>query len=229
MAEIKIIYVFGYAQQDAKTFELCFDGNSMEYIPRIESPLPEWTRLGCHQCENCPLQAEQTPYCPVARNIHGIVSHFANDRSYAQTTVGVITQDRTYLKTASLQEGLFGILGLVMATSGCPHMNFLKPMARFHMPFASINETLIRTLSIYLLKQYFQHKKELPADWNLDQLEAKYQNVNTVNRGIIARIRTMAQGDADQNAIVVLDGFAMMLAVEKSNNFSEIEALVADS
>lgn len=82
------------------------------------------------------------------------------------------TEDRAYLKVASLQEGLQGIFGLIMATSGCPHMDFLKPMARFHMPFSSSIETMVRTTSLYLLKQYFNLKDGKPADFLLKGLEA---------------------------------------------------------
>ncbi len=155
-----------------------------------------------------------------------VSSHFAHEKSYKETTVGVVTEDRTYIKQTSLQDGLFGIMGLIMATSGCPHMAFLKPMARFHLPFSNTNETIVRSLSIYLLTQYFSFTKGKVPDLKLDRLEEFYGQVNLVNQGIISRIRTMAKGDAGQNAIVILDGFASMLALEKSSNFSEIEALI---
>ena len=49
------------------------------------------------------------------------------------------------------------LIGLIMALSGCPHMEFFKPLARFHLPWASLEETTLRSASIYLLMQFFKN------------------------------------------------------------------------
>lgn len=223
---ISIAYIFQSNGSEEKRFEFNFDAETMEYISPPSENLPEWTLLEHCKCKNCPLNSESVKHCPIAKNIAQVASHFSEDKSYKETLIKVITSERTYMKEGKLQTGLFSILGLMMPTSGCPHMAFLKPMARFHMPFSSAYETLIRSLSMHLLKQFCVFKKGEKFDFNLDRLEENYKKVNLVNQGIISRIRSMAKGDASQNAIVVLDGFASFLELEKSSNFSELEELI---
>ena len=40
-----------------------------------------------------------------------------------------------------------------MATAGCPWTDRLRPMARFHLPFANEAETVYRSVSMYLLSR----------------------------------------------------------------------------
>ena len=68
-------------------------------------------------------------------------------------TVGVtVTQaERTVHAETSAQQALSSVLGLIMATSGCPWTDRLRPMARFHLPFASEAETVYRSVCMFLL------------------------------------------------------------------------------
>lgn len=225
MNPLQITYRFEFEDSPPKSFTLNFDPKSMEYLPEEQGIHPDWTQLEYHQCTHCPLTAAQTKHCPVARNMAIVSSHFGQDKSFRECDVIVETRERNYSKKTSLQDGLFGILGLIMSTSGCPHMGFLKPMARFHLPFSSLNETLVRTLSLHLLIQYFAHKKGAAPDRNFELLDEQYKQVNRVNEGIAARIRG-AKGDAGKNALVILDGFASMLSMERSTDFAEIESLL---
>jgi len=48
-----------------------------------------------------------------------------------------------------------------------PIFEKLKPMVRFHLPFASIEETKYRAISMYLLAQYFLYQQGSQPDWDL--------------------------------------------------------------
>ena len=48
----------------------------------------------------------------------------------------VTTTDRFVAQDTSAQKGISSMMGLIIATSGCPHTAFLRPMARFHQPLA---------------------------------------------------------------------------------------------
>jgi len=101
-----------------------------------------------------------------------------------------------------------------MATSGCPHMDFLKPMARYHLPFSTAEETIVRTSSLYLLTQYFKEGSGGEPDYKLAGLENLYEQVSKVNLGIIERIRSRsASGDTNANSIVILNSFAQILSL----------------
>jgi hypothetical protein len=101
-----------------------------------------------------------------------------------------------------------------MATSGCPHMDFLKPMARYHLPFSTAEETIVRTSSLYLLTQYFKEDSGDEADYRLAYLGELYEQVSKVNEGIIQRIRSRsASGDTNANSIITLNSFAQILSL----------------
>ncbi|MGH7398032.1 MAG: DUF6901 family protein, partial [Candidatus Rokuibacteriota bacterium] len=165
------------------------------------------------------------PYCPVATNLATLVEAFKDKASVAEAIVSVTTEERTYVKRLPLQRGIFGIFGLVMATSSCPYMEFLKPMARFHLPFSTAEETIVRSVSMYLLHQYFVVKRGEQPDLGLEHLETHYENIQKVNDGILERIKGVAKNDADLNALIILQGFADLLTMAISKDLSKIEPL----
>lgn len=87
------------------------------------------------------------------------------------------TTERTVSAETSAQQGLGSLLGLIMATSGCPHTVFFKPMARFHLPFSNESETIYRAVSMYLLSQYFTTREGAPIDAGLDGLRDIYDKI----------------------------------------------------
>ena len=170
-----------------------------------------WTRLGTNQCEICPLDEATTEHCPVAVNIQGLVEAFRESLSHESVEVAVTTAERTFSKATTLQEGISGLLGLIMATSGCPIMERLKPMARFHLPFASLEETTYRMLSMYLVSQLFVKRSGGTPDWDLDGLGQVYADVSAVNRDFAQRVQAAAKKDANVNALVNLDCFGTLV------------------
>jgi len=226
---LQITYEFEFKSGRKKTFRVHLDPLTITYLPDERRAKPEWTTLAHCQCAICPLRPEQTPYCPIAVNLAGLVDEFQTERSTEQVTVRVHTAERTYSREASMQEGLFSILGIIMATSGCPEMNFLKPMARFHLPFSTHEETTIRSTSMYLLRQFFRNKSGKETDFELKKLQDQYIRVEGVNEGILRRIRSQVrEGDADANAIVILNGFAQILSVELLMGMTSYEYLFSD-
>src|SRR6266851_2213586 len=156
---IQIVYDFTFPDGGAKSYTIALDQASLSYLPSRQEAPPAWARLENHQCGHCPLSPAEHPYCPVATNLSAIVEFFKDKASVAEATVTVTTAERIYVKQLPLQRGIFGVFGLVMATSACPYMDFLKPMARFHLPFSTAEETIVRSVSMYLLHQYFVAKR----------------------------------------------------------------------
>ena len=103
-----------------------------------------------------------------------------------------------------MQRAISSILGLIMATSPCPHTEFLKPMARFHLPFASEDETVYRTTSMYLLAQYYRSKKGMAFEMGFNDLVPIYKNLETINKALADRLRAAIKQDATVNAIILL-------------------------
>tara|TARA_B100000700_G_C14524229_1_gene614495 strand:- start:271 stop:585 length:315 start_codon:yes stop_codon:yes gene_type:complete len=103
------------------------------------------------------LSEETTPHCPLSTSISSAVRRFEDILSYEEIEVEVVTERRAIRKSLTAQQGLSALLGLIMATSGFPHTAYFKPMARFHLPFATEDETVDRAASLYLLSQYFRN------------------------------------------------------------------------
>ena len=221
----QIVYEFIFEDGSVNTFNLQIDPQTISISLPESEPKPEWTYLEYRQCTCCPLDPSEVPICPIAINIADLVEKFKNEISSDQCTVRCHTPERTYSKETSIQEGLFSIFGIIMPTSNCPVMSFLKPMARFHLPFSTVEETVFRSTSVYLLRQFFEYKQGRKPDLEFKNLNAQYQVVQQVNKGIINRTRAVAQKDADKNAMIILNALAQMLAVEIEDGLYSLEYL----
>jgi hypothetical protein len=175
------------------------------YLPHDATAAePAWAALGFHRCANCPLAEQDHPWCPPALDVHGVAERFGASPSYEEVTVRVDTPRRSYVKAVDLQTGLQSLFGLVMATSGCPILRRMRPMARQHLPFASLEETIWRVAGAYLLQQYFRQRDGRSADFELAGLRELYGALGVVNRGFSERIRAAGARDANVNAVVSL-------------------------
>ena len=158
MENVAIRYCFILPDGSEEVFNLQLDAQTLDLVGNILEPLPAWTILRFHQCPNCPFTADTHPHCPLAVNLVNVVNHFDRLLSYKEIHVDVMTGERSVSQDTTVQEGVSSLMGLVIATSGCPHTAFFKPMARFHLPFSSEEETMYRATSMYLLAQYFLKK-----------------------------------------------------------------------
>jgi hypothetical protein len=205
---MKIIYEFLFENDRTERFECELNQTNLNMVPFQTNPNDTWTHLEYHQCPDCTLKASETPVCPVARNLSYILDKFKNDLSYTRVLTRVTVNERIIEKKVSLEEGVSAIMGLVMATSGCPILDRFKPMAFTHLPFANENETILRAIATYLTAQLIRSKQGLSVDWELVQFKNFYLTVNHVNMAFCERVRAIAVKDANLNALVLLDLFA---------------------
>jgi len=201
-------YRFRLADGTDKEFAIRVDAKTLDLLPAARSEYPAWSALTHHQCANCPLRPEEHPRCPIAANLVDLVDFFKEAMSYDEVDVQIETDQRRYTKHTSVQQALSSLLGIYMVTSGCPVMDRLRPMVRFHLPFATLEETAYRVISMYLLAQYFRHRRGLRPDWEMKGLVPIYEGVQTVNKTFLQRLRDLKGKDANANALVILDSFA---------------------
>lgn len=227
---IKMTYHFKFTDPSTESISFSFglDEDDFSFISNeAENPEAEdWAKLGHKQCSNCPLSPEEHPYCPVAKNLGHLVYFFKDTVSHSKSKIFVEGPDRAYAIDGTIQEGLFSIFGVIMATSSCPHLDFFRPMARFHLPFASQEETLFRVTSAYLLKKYLKNQAEgqnNPID--LTGLTEIYKEVEIVNKDFIERIRSITKKDAELNAVVILNCFAQKFDIEMSGKMESLYPL----
>lgn len=228
MDKIVFDYQFKFDDGSQRSFRVEIDSDSMKAIDHPNYQPPEWAKLDYHKCSHCPYSSDKVKYCPVAKSIARVAESFAADVSYTETTVMVRTDNRFYGKRTDVQVGLQSLFGLIMSTADCKHMDFFKPMARHHLPFSTFEETVVRVVGIFLISEYLKVKKEGGThDMELARLVEGYANVSIVNRGMINRIRalTKSKGDADKNAIVILDGFASLLPMELQAGLEQLNKI----
>lgn len=221
---IQIKYSFLFENGSRKDFAICLNSGTLHMINEESSP-PDWALLRHHRCPSCYLVAEKDRYCPIAVSMARVVADFADCASFENVTVTVTTEERIYSKVTSLQQGVSSLTGLVMATSGCPFMEYLKPMARFHLPFASIEETEFRMLSMYLVAQLKRHGRGLASDWTLEGLKTIYARVTEINANFAKRIRDVVKNDANVNAVINLDCFAKAMPWAVRTRLNELDSL----
>ena len=221
-------YIFEPADGAIRTFHVNLDPTTLELIHAVPEVLPAWTALTFHQCPNCPLSPASQPHCPLAVGIVDLAGFFAGLISYQEVTVRLETREREFRRTTSAQKGISSLLGIYMVSSGCPVLARLRPMVRFHLPFASLTETVYRALSMHLVAQFLKQRRGLVPQWDLDPLIRAYEEVQTVNRSFADRLRQIEQHDAGTNAVVVLDSFAgyVSLALD-AGALDELEPLFA--
>ncbi len=163
---------------------------------------PEWARLGYCQCSNCPLDPAEVEYCPAAIDSADIAQHFANTPSIERADVWVHTRERSYFKNSDMQNILRSLFGLIMASGSCPILSRLQPLAEFHLPFASLEETVHRMAGTYLIRQYLKQREGIAAaDWEMHGLQELYRELKTVNVALMKRLRQASKEDANINAM----------------------------
>lgn len=221
---IRYFYKFQFENGTTTEFEILLNAQSLELIQDKNQPTPKWTKLQYYQCENCPLTGN-VEYCPVAVNLSKLVETFHNDVSFESTVVTVETAQRTFQKKTSLQKGLSSIIGIYMVTSNCPVMDKLRPMSRFHLPFATSVETFFRSISAYLIAQLLLVRKGKEPDWALKNLQEIYKSVNLVNKGMSQRLTHASQKDANVNAVVILHSFGDGISYFIDSGLDELEPM----
>ncbi len=201
---------------------LSFDDDTYRIINDEDIDRPEWARLENHKCENCPLGAE-VEWCPAALVMAQIVPKFRSYYSYEKVVVEVQTPSRKISANTTFQKALASLMGLALATSGCPRTRFLRPMARFHLPFSDEQETVFRSLSTHLLKSYVENQQSGEfREVDFDGLRESYKQVSIVNGFLADRVRSAVEEDAAINAVVTLDLFAAITPSDTDGGFKHI-------
>ncbi|MNF82964.1 hypothetical protein D3C84_652760 [compost metagenome] len=189
---------------------------------------PDWVRLEFQQCGHCPLKAAEVRDCPFARALARPVAVLARSPSYQEVLVTVFWRGREIRQQTTLQRALGSLLGLLGATSGCPHTRMLRAMAWFHWPFSTSAETLYRSLGTYLLGQHLRQERGLEPDWAMDGLRELYRNLRLVNLGMAGRLRAAADEDSSLNGLILLDLLAADTLYSLDSYEGELDSFFAE-
>ena len=217
-----IRYRFDLPDGGVRTLDFFFDAVDFKMQEDPVGARPFWTELGFCRCTNCPLDAASVEHCPAASRMAPAVEQLEALASFDTVGVTVTESGRTVHVETSAQEAMSSVIGLIMATAGCPWTDHLRPMARFHLPFASEAETMYRSVSMYLLARELMGESDETA---YDALKALYENLHVVNRGIAKRLGAATRTDPARNAIAILDTYTTSLPAALARSLDELEPL----
>jgi len=197
-----IRYTFELSNARKAEFQVNMNRKYSKEIDReVHAP---WTNLPFYKCRLCPLSDAEYLHCPTAVDVEEAMKEFADISSESAVSVKVETPERTFLRTCDVQTGLNSLVGLIMASSGCPILSRLKSLAKFHLPFSNIEETIYRTVGNYLIKQYLiQHNGGKP-DFELVGLANLYKDLEVVNDSFFKRISEISKSDSNLNVLANL-------------------------
>jgi hypothetical protein len=225
MPYITIKYTFILNSTQVEEFAIKLDKNTLALITKDPPVKVPWTELTFHQCPNCTLSRDSVELCPVASCLATIVKGFENLFSYDKVHLEVTTCERKISESTTIQRAIASYMGLVMATCGCPNTNFLRPMARFHLPLASEAETIYRAFTMYALAQYFVKQEGGTTDYSFKGLEQKYRNLLTVNESLLIRLKAASDKDSSINALLNLDVYARAMPYVIEDKLDELKHL----
>lgn len=222
---MKYQYRFDFDDGARVEYEVRINENSLLLeTPPVAQP-PEWTALGFRQCPNCTLREPGTQRCPIAENLVPVMDAWGDVASYAPLTLTVQGEIREVRARTTAQGALSSLLGVIMGASACPHMTFFRPMAYFHLPLATPDETLVRATSNFFLMQYFTGRQAGGQRPDLAPLAEIYRQVRIVNECLCDRLRALGQGDASTNALVKLHLLSCALPMSLEESLARIERL----
>lgn len=218
----RIRYRFDLPDGSHKSLEFTFDAVDF----RLSNPPPEappfWTALQFNQCANCPLSVLEHPYCPAALQMASAVEPLKALVSFDTVGVTVTQSERTVYAETTAQQAMSSVLGLIMATAGCPWTDRFRPMARFHLPFASESETVYRSVSMFLLARELTGAS--PTE-GFSALEGLYENLHVVNRDMSRRLGAATHTDPARNAMALLDAYTTLLPAALECSLEELKPL----
>lgn len=215
-------FLFELAERKVQ-YDILLDKTTVRQKFIANQEKPKWTELDFEKCAVCPLSSDSVSHCPLALSTVRPINDFKASISYEKVKLTVTGPERTYFKECDLQTALSSFMGFLMATSGCPHFEKLRPMARFHLPFSTMEETIFRVVSSYLLGEIIFHRQD--PDLSLKGIVAMYEKIGQVNRQFLQRLYAATTMDSSLNAVVILDGFAQVLPFAIELNLENIKYL----
>lgn len=215
-----IEYRFDLPNGSRQHLQLKFAAADFRLINEVGAEPPFWTELKFNQCGNCPLNSRQSPHCPAALHMAPAVEALKELVSFDTVGVTVIQAERTMHAEVSAQQAMSSVLGLIMATAGCPWTDHLRPMARFHLPFASEAETVYRSVCMFLLARHLAGGEGTASFAGLQQL---YENLHVVNRDMSRRLGAATRTDPARNAMALLDSYTTLLPAAVEGSLQEFK------
>ena len=191
---------------------------------QLAEDLPEWALLDYRKCQNCEVSSDACLTCAMALWVQKVIEAFGSNVSTELVHVRVQTPQREFARDCDLQTGIHSLMGLLMATCGCSHLESMRKLVNFHIPFCSTEETLRRVVGAYLTEQYFVMREGGQPDWGMERLSGIFSHLAQVNQDFVRRLQGTMEKDAVNNAILSFFATASMFAADFSGQMDRNRA-----
>lgn len=218
----RVRYRFDLPDGSQKFLDFSFDPVDFRLSNPAPAAPPFWTDLQFNQCANCPLKVAEHPHCPAALQMAAAIELLKALVSFDTVGVTVTQAERAVYAETTAQQAMSSVLGLIMATAGCPWTDRFRPMARFHLPFATEVETVYRSVSMFLLARELAGASQPQGFAALEKL---YENLHIVNRDMSRRLGAATRTDPAQNAMALLDAYTTLLPAALESSLEELKPL----
>ena len=222
MESVRIEYCIRLPQGRSEHFLFNLESKNFDLITRPLVDPPAWTALGFRQCSLCPLTPKQTPHCPLALHLHDLVERFHDTCSIDEVELEVVTEERRVIQRLAIQQAIASMLDLLWPICGCPVTTNMKPLARFHLPVASEEETVFRVTGMYLLAQYFLSHNHGDGCIDLKGLTRIYSDYHILNKAVASRLREVTHSDSLKNAIALIDMYSLLVPALLEDQLAEM-------
>ena len=220
LTQDRIHYLFDFGERQV-SFEV--DTVKTDSVQLAED-LPEWALLDYRKCQNCEVSSDACLTCAMALRVEKVIEAFGSNVSTELVHVRVQTPQREFARDCDLQTGIHSLMGLLMATCGCSHMESMRKLVNFHIPFCSTEESLRRVVGAYLTEQYFVMRDGGQPDWGLERLSAIFSHLAQVNQDFVRRLQGTMEKDAVNNAILGFFATASLFAADLSGQMDRQRA-----
>lgn len=187
--------------------------------PDAVGDLPAWTLLEEDKCPHCPLASTPGARCPAAADLVPAVEKFSALSSIDRIDVLVVTPEYEARKRTDTQTALSALMGLILATSACPILGRLRPLAHTHRPFATPTEMVYRIVSMHLTGCFLRGE---PV--GLDGLDGLLSDIDRLNHAFSGRLTRAVRRDAGINALLALHSRSMLVSLSIEAEMENIRA-----
>lgn len=206
-----ITYIFRLESGVEYRFDVDLDRSA------ADGDLPDWTLLETEKCAHCPLPSGSGARCPAAADLAPVIERFSELASIDSVEVRVVRAHYEAHKRTDTQTALSALMGLILATSACPILSRMRPLAHTHLPFSTETEMVYRICAMHLFDCFL---KGTTAD--LRGLSGLFADIAKLNEAFARRITRATQRDASINALVKLHARSMLASLSIEGRMDEI-------
>ena len=155
--------------------------------------------------ENCLACDRHHQGCKAERAIGPVVDSFDDLHSTDEVSAEVETEGRIVALKSPAPRVLASLMGLLMASSGCPRLIPFRAMALFHQPFATAEENVVRAAGFWLMRSSSQGTL---VDNPYEALQEAWEMLENVNRHVSEKLLARCSTDVSSNGVAYLDVLA---------------------